>query len=280
MVYEDSNVAQILLHLLHSICDGNTSGEYRVHMTAAKQIAMTQKLSSPEFQSLFDEFLYYHWIASQITSLDSAEVPMMENFSLPFEINPETAALIGISDGLFGFISKISNLRRRLRSRIDNNLEPTMDYEALLAAHAIDTGLRSWACPQTPSTPRYTISMLYRQATWVYLYRTTKDSHPHPYIKAAVDDGIKYINDLPAEGWIQSNVLLPLFLIGCAAFEEEQRIEINRAFSGLMACTGLGNITFAKEVVDRIWELMDAGDPESWDWERIINQKGWDFLAT
>ncbi|KAF2687977.1 hypothetical protein K458DRAFT_294648 [Lentithecium fluviatile CBS 122367] len=280
MVYEDSNVAQILLHLLHSICDGNTSGEYRMHMIAAKQIAMTQKLSSPEFQSLFDEFFYYHWIASQITSMDGAEVPMMENFSLPFEINPETAGLIGVSDGLFGFISKISNLRRRLRSRVDNHLEPVMDYEALITAHAIDTGLRSWACPQTPGTPRYTISMLYRQATWVYLYRTTKDSHPHPYIKSAVDDGIRYINELPAEGWIQSNVLLPLFLIGCAAFEEEQRVEINRAFSGLMACTGLGNITFAKEVVDRIWELMDAGDPESWDWEKIINQKGWDFLAT
>jgi hypothetical protein len=280
MVYEDYNVAQILVHLLHSICDGNTSGEYRMHMIAAKQIAMTQKLSSPEFQSLFDEFFYYHWIASEITSLDGAEVPMMENFSLPFAINPETAALIGVSDGLFGYISKISNLRRRLRSRIDDHLEPTMDYEALLAAHAIDTGLRSWACPQSPGTPRYTISMLYRQATWVYLYRTTKDSQPHPYIKAAVDDGIKYINELPAEGWIQSNVLLPLFLIGCAAFEQEQRIEINRAFSGLMACTGLGNITSAKEVVDRIWELMDAGDPESWDWEKIINQKGWDFLAT
>lgn len=44
MVYEDSNVAQILLHLLHSICDGNTSGEYRMHMVAAKQIAMSQNL--------------------------------------------------------------------------------------------------------------------------------------------------------------------------------------------------------------------------------------------
>ena len=280
MVYEDSNVAQILLHLIHSICDGNTSGEYRMHMIAAKQIAMNQKSSNPEFQSLFDEFFYYHWIASQITSLDDTEVPMMDNFSLPFEINPETAALIGVSDGLFGFISKISNLRRRLRSRIDNKQEPTMDYEALIFAHAIDTGLRGWTCPQEIDSPRYTISMLYRQATWVYLYRTTKDSHPHPFIKSAVDDGIRYIKELPAEGWIQSNVLLPLFLIGCAAFEEEQRIEINRAFNGLIACTGLGNIGFAKEVVDEIWRLMDAEDPESWDWEKLIHAKGWDFLAT
>ncbi|EUC37957.1 hypothetical protein COCVIDRAFT_28385 [Bipolaris victoriae FI3] len=284
MVYEDSNVAQILLHLLHSICDGNTSGEYRMHMIAAKQIAMNQKSSNPEFQTLFDEFFYYHWIASQITSLDGAEVPMMDDFNLPFKISPETAGLIGVSDGLFGFISKISNLRRKIRARIDEKLEPIMDYEALLSAHAIDTGLRGWVCPHTPGSPRYTISMLYRQATWVYLYRTTKDSKPHPFIKSAVDDGIRYINELPAEGWVQSNVLLPLFLIGCAAFEEEQRVEINRAFAGLIACTGLGNIGFAKEVVDQVWELMSSDDPEvqkeSWDWERLINARGWDFLAT
>lgn len=280
IIYEDSNVAQILLHLLHSICDGNTSGEYRMHMIAAKQIAITQKSKNPEFQSLFDEFFYYHWIASEITSLDDNGIPMMDDFNLPFQVNPATAALIGVSDGLFGYISKISNMRRRLRARIDEHLDPVMDYEALLAAHAIDSGLRSWVCPQTPGTPRYTISMLYRQASWVYLYRTTKESKPHPFIQSAVDDGIRYIKDLPKEGWVQSNVLLPLFLIGCAAFEEEQRFEVNRAFSGLMATTGLGNITFAKEVVDRVWELMDAGDSESWDWERIINAKGWDFLAT
>lgn len=280
MVYEDSNVAQILLHLLHSICDGNTSGEYRMHMIAAKQIAMTQKSSNPEFQTLFDEFFYYHWIASQITSLDGTEVPMMDDFNLPFKISPETAGLIGISDGLFGFISKISNLRRKIRSRIDEKQEPVMDYEALLAAHAIDTGLRGWVCPHTPGSPRYTISMLYRQATWVYLYRTTKDSKPHPFIKSAVDDGIRYINELPAEGWVQSNVLLPLFLIGCAAFEEEQRVEIDRAFTGLIACTGLGNIGFAKEVVDEVWSRMDKGDTDSWDWEKIIHARGWDFLAT
>jgi len=29
-----------------------------------------------------------------------------------------------------------------------------------------------------------------------------KESRPDPYIKAAVDDVIKYINELPAEGWI------------------------------------------------------------------------------
>lgn len=279
-IYEDYNVAQILLHLLDAVCGGDTSGEYRMHMIAAKKIAMTQKSKNPEFQSLFDEFFYYHYMASQITSWDGTDIPMMDDFNLPFQINPETAGLIGVADGLFGIISKISNLRRRIRTRIDNHLDPAMDYEALLDASAIDSGLRTWVCPQSPGTPRYTISLLYRQASWVYLYRTAQPSRPHPHIKAAVDMGIRYINELPAEDWIQSNVLLPLFLIGCAAFEEDQRVEVTRAFSGVMSSTGLKNISFAKEVVDRIWELMDAGDDDSWDWEKIMHSKGWDFLVT
>jgi hypothetical protein len=60
MVFEDSNVAQILLYLLHSICDSNILGEYRMHMIAAKQIAMNQKSTNLEFQSLFNKFFYYY----------------------------------------------------------------------------------------------------------------------------------------------------------------------------------------------------------------------------
>jgi hypothetical protein len=90
---------------------------------------------------------------------------MIENFNLPFLINPKTAALIGISDGLFGFISKISDLRRRLRTWIDEKAEPPMDYEALIAAYAIDSGLRTWIYLQLKGLTRYTISMLYWQAT-------------------------------------------------------------------------------------------------------------------
>ncbi|KAF2272141.1 uncharacterized protein EI97DRAFT_462241 [Westerdykella ornata] len=280
IIFEDHNVAQILVHLLNTICEGSTDGEYRMHLQAAKKIVMSQKSKNGDFQCLIDEFVYYHWIASEVTSLEGTEIRMMDDFNLPFTLNPETAGMIGVSDGLFGFMSKISGLRRRIRQRIDTGQEPAMDYEAFHAAHAIDTGLRSWQCPQTPGTPRYTISMLYRQAAWVYLYRTTKESKPHPYISTAVDNGIRYIKELPAEGWIQSNVLLPLFLIGCAAFEEQQRVEVERAFQGLMACTGLGNIASAKEVVEEVWRLMDRGDPDSWDWEKIINARGWDFLAT
>jgi len=89
----------------------------------------------------------------------------MEFFNLAFKIKPEIATLIGVLDGLFRFISKISNLRRRLRQRMEDNLDPVIDYEALISAYVIDTGLRGWIRPQTPGTPRYTISMLYQQAT-------------------------------------------------------------------------------------------------------------------
>jgi len=60
-------------------------------------------------------------------------------------------------------------------------------------------------------------------------------------------------------------LLLPLFLVEWATFEEEQRVKINRSFSVLMAVTGFGNITLAKEVIDCVWHLIYADDSESWD---------------
>ena len=73
---------------------------------------------------------------------------------------------------------------------------------------------------------------------------------------------------------------MPLFLLGCSAFDPEQRPEIETAFAALQEYSNLGNIPYAKEVVETVWQMMDAGDEESWDWETIILKKGWDFLIT
>jgi hypothetical protein len=73
---------------------------------------------------------------------------------------------------------------------------------------------------------------------------------------------------------------MPLFLLGCAAFERDQRPEILQAFEGLEAYSALGNIKYAKAIVEKVWEMMDAGDEDSWDWETIIRKQGWDFLVT
>jgi hypothetical protein len=281
-LYEDPTVvqAQILMLFLRTIADGNTTGEYRVHMDAVERLIRTQPSPNPEFQSLIYEFWRYHSVLNSITSLDRRPDNMMEDFKLPSMLQPEAGALIGVMDGLFGFMSKINNLRHKVRYRIENNLLPHMDFDNLADMQAIDAGLRDWACPLPRGTPKYIASLLYKQCTWLYLYRTTKPSRPDANIKKAVDDGIAYLHELPEDAPTQSILLMPVFLLGCAAFEHSQRPEITRAFDSLNEYSGLKNISCARTVVDKVWEMMDAGNEESWDWEKIIEDLGWDFLIT
>jgi hypothetical protein len=83
------------------------------------------------------------------------------------------------------------------------------------------------------------------------------------------------------DGSTQSILLMPLFLLGCAAFEKEQRPAISEAFERLRSWSGLGNIGYAREIVGEVWGLMDEGrEEETWDWEGIIKGRGWDFLIT
>ncbi|KAI7345916.1 hypothetical protein KC336_g22856, partial [Hortaea werneckii] len=53
------------------------------------------------------------------------------------------------------------------------------------------------------------------------------------------------------------------------------------AFSRLQQWSSLGNIKYARMIVEQIWQMMDEGrEAETWDWETIIARRGWDFLVT
>jgi Fungal specific transcription factor domain len=112
--------------------------------------------------------------------------------------------------------------------------------------------------------------MLYRQCSWLYLYRTIMPSKPSEALKNAVDEGLVFLRQLPTDSSSQSIVLMPLFILGCSAFEAEQRPETSQAFDTLQAYSNLGNVGYAKTIVERVWELIDASDESSWDWESII----------
>ena len=85
---------------------------------------------------------------------------------------------------------------------------------------------------------------------------------------------------MPAGESTQSIVLLPLFLMSCAAFEEGQRAELEGAFDAVQAYSNLGNIRPARRVVRRVWEMMDWRDERSWDWESVMADMGIDLLVT
>jgi hypothetical protein len=288
------SIAQTLILCLETVCSGDRTGLYRVHLNALKAM-LTQrqhKFPNEQFRQFILEFLLYHDYSASITAsdypLDQRSLDLMADFHLPeYTIGTQTqtpqSTLLGVHDGLFGFISRIRALRDKIRSRRALGLHNCWDDPIINDAFAIENALRAWSSAYTPDSPRYAASLLYRQCAWVYLHRTIQLSRPSAAFKQAVDEGLTYLHMLPdtSDGSIQSILLMPVFLLGCAAFEPEQRPAISAAFARLQDWSGLGNISYAQKVVEQIWGLMDEGrEQETWDWEKIIKGRGWDFLIT
>lgn len=287
-IVQDPTIASTIVQCLICISDGNTSGEHRMHLSAAANLIPRTNSCNRAFQKFITEFFLYHQLASTITSLDQRP-SMTQDASGAVHaslLNPmldsscSSAAVIGILDGLYPFISAITTLRDTIRARKQRGIVPTVSHDAVSQALRIDAGIRAWQPLQTPHSPRWNAEQLYRQCSWVYLWRTVQPSCPSTKISQVVDAGLVFLRALPDFDSTQSILLLPVFLLGCAAFDPRQRPDIEAAFETLLAYSHLGNIRPAREIVSRVWQIMDAGDERSWDWETIMAEMGTDFLVT
>jgi len=279
-VIDDPTVAQVLVLCLRSICAGEINGEYRLHLDAAKTLINTQPSRNPEFRSFLIEFFVYHDVSNSITSVDRPSILMSDDFHLPEFLQPDASIFMGVADELFVALSRARKLRDVVRSRRNAGMKPVVDYQILNDANAIDQTLRNWVCQQPPDTPRYIGAFLYRTAAWVYLQRTIMPSKANPRLQDGVDEGLMYLRAIPENSSVMSITLMPLFILGVSAFTPEQRQDIRKSFGDLQTYSNLGNIPYAKKTVERVWELMDAKDDRSWDWEAVMKTMGWDFLVT
>lgn len=286
----DPSIAQALLLCLQTVCAGDLTGEWRNHIRSMKAMLSAKASSFPDeqFRRFVLEFLLYHDYSSSITSienpLDTSSDQLMQEFqeiNLPAMVTPEVATLLGVKDGLFLYISQIRRLRDKIR------IERTCGHnssQVYATAYQLHQDLSIWKCQYEENTPRYWASLLYRQCVVLYLHRTIHPSRPSIQFKQGVNDGLRYLRQLPGDQddqATQSILLLPLFLLGCSAFEPEQRPEIREAFVRLHEWSKLGNITYAREIVEEIWMMMDTGRAEeTWDWENVIEQRKWNFLIT
>lgn len=286
----DCATAITMLFCLDTIAKGDTQGQYKVHLQSAGPLyraslevyrRAADQRHGTEFNKFLWEFFAYHDVLNSITSLEHRP-GWFQNIVLPGFVPGAAGALLGVFDGLFSFLSRITVLRDEIRRRRALHENPS-EFLVLEDGLEIDLALRQWQpqVTQEQDPLRFFSSQLYRQCTWVYLYRTIKPSHPTSKVTEAVDTGLEYLRILPEESGAQSILLLPLFLLGCAAFEPRQRPEISRRFEGLYKWSGLGNIEPAHAVVKRMWVLMDEGDMDrTWDWEQIMKDMGQDFLVT
>ncbi|OJJ60672.1 hypothetical protein ASPSYDRAFT_755921 [Aspergillus sydowii CBS 593.65] len=281
LLSEDPIIASTIALSLNTICEGETNGEYRPHMDAARYLLVTQKPRNENFRQFIVEFFQYHDVSNSITSLDRRPAHLDGELRLPdFVPHAQAGMFLGVFDGLFRYISQVTGLRDRIRQRFSEGYEPAVDYQILSDAVMIDTSIRTWETSHPPNTPNYYLAQLYRQSTWVYLYRTIRPSRPSDKIAQVVDDGLEFLDLLPQDAGAFSIVLMPLFLLGCSAFVPRQREKIRKGFDALKAYSNLRNIEPAFKVVQRVWEVMDSKTEDSWDWERIIKEMNMDFLIT
>ncbi|RAH78184.1 hypothetical protein BO86DRAFT_382355 [Aspergillus japonicus CBS 114.51] len=281
LLVEDPIIASTIALSLNTICEGETNGEYRPHMDAARYLLTTQQPRNEKFRQFIVEFFQYHDVSNSITSLDRRPAHLQGDLRLPdFVPHAQAGMFLGVFDGLFNYISEVTRLRDRIRQRFDEGYEPAVDYQILGDAVSIDSAIRTWETSYAANTPNYYLAQLYRQSTWVYLYRTIRPSRPSEKIAQVVDDGLAYLDQIPQDAGALCIVLMPLFLLGCSAFLPRQRERIKKGFESLKAYSNLRNIEPAFKVVERVWEVMDNNSEESWDWEKIIKDMKMDFLIT
>ncbi|KAF9889188.1 hypothetical protein FE257_007677 [Aspergillus nanangensis] len=281
LLVEDPIIASTIALSLNTICEGETNGEYRPHMDAARYLLVTQKPRNEKFRQFIVEFFQYHDVSNSITSLDRRPAHLNGDLRLPdFVPHAQAGMFLGVFDGLFNYISEVTRLRDRIRQRHNEGYEPAVDYQILSEAVSIDSAIRIWETSHPANTPNWYLAQLYRQSTWVYLYRTIRPSRPSEKIAKVVDDGLAFLDQLPQDAGAYSIVLMPLFLMGCSAFLPVQRERIQKGFDTLKSYSNLRNIEPAFKVVRKVWETMDSKTEDSWDWEKIIKAMNMDFLIT
>ncbi|PKX91985.1 fungal specific transcription factor domain-containing protein, partial [Aspergillus novofumigatus IBT 16806] len=264
LLVEDPIIASTIALSLNTICEGETKGEYRPHMDAARYLLVTQQPRNEKFRQFIVEFFQYHDVSNSITSLDRRPALRSDDLKLPDFVPQQAGMFLGVFDGLFNYISDVTRLRDRIRQRSNDGYEPAVDYQILSDAVSIDSAIRAWETshPPTPQT-----------GSW-------HSCTPSEKIAQVVDDGLAYLDQLPQDSGAFSIVLMPLFLLGCSAFLPRQRERIQKGFESLKAYSNLRNIEPAFKVVRRVWEIMDTKTEDSWDWEKIINDMNMDFLIT
>ncbi|CAK4035029.1 hypothetical protein BAUCODRAFT_70890 [Lecanosticta acicola] len=291
---DDHSLAQSLVLCLQTVAAGNTNGIYRTHLDALKKMLECKSgaLNNITFRRFVLEFVIYHDYSSAITSLqnplDERSFALMEEFRLSeCMIQPQAGILLGVLDGLFGYISQIRSLRDIIRGWAQQGTPFWASPQAGYIQEQVfnlTQAIRKWKPDCQPDSPRFEASLLYRQCTYIYLARTASPSRPLPFYQQAVEEGLKHLRNLP---WdkdkisTQSILLMPLFLLGCAAFDPQQRPEIDDAFQRLQDWSNFGNIKHTRSVIQELWHMMDNDRAEeTWDWETIMDRQQLRFLIT
>ncbi|KAF4631368.1 hypothetical protein G7Y89_g6762 [Cudoniella acicularis] len=290
-VTKATTYGQILCHVLQTLSDERPSGQHRFHLQHYQKLVQESPPEDRDFLKFIHEFFQYHICADELISLPQFGTRLLtpEEWEIPAIVlqpaQPPTTRLLGVFDGLFLYMSKITNIRNKIRENIERGIDPVVDYPSLYRAAEIDADIREWTSSWPEGDPRYLASLLYKQMIWIYLWRTiypprTTNWKPDARITRSVDDALAILAAFSPRDPSQTLLLVPAFVIGCAAFEPQQREATRKAITVVKSYMEYRNADTALEVLEEVWRLMDNKDEKSWDWQRVAHDMGLDFLAT
>ncbi|KAK4140446.1 uncharacterized protein C8A04DRAFT_39902 [Dichotomopilus funicola] len=160
---------QMLCFLLEALVEGSPRGEHRLHLSGYRNLVSTSPPEDSDFLSFIAEIFQYHIYADGLihaaVKKNTLDAPLP---SIPTVHQPR---LIGVADGLLGFLPQITAIRNRIRSKVMAQVDVAVDYEDLYPAYDLDCAIQEWTPQWPPGDNRDQVSLLYKQMLWIYLNR-------------------------------------------------------------------------------------------------------------
>ncbi|KAI1427657.1 fungal-specific transcription factor domain-containing protein [Xylaria sp. FL1777] len=369
---------QMLCLLLQTAAEGSLDGAHRVHLQAYKSLIQENPPPDKAFTTFITEFFQYRVFADELILYPDMQTKRLATEDWVPWVEIEPARLIGVGDGLFHYLAKITTIRNAIRANIVTNGSPVVDFNSLGRAAEIDVAIREWAPTWPAGDNRDRVSLLYKQMMWVYLYRTiyppTK-SPPPPFFTAptiaetinstlgvgasaavgtsvgdgsrimplspassqpcsatrspppsvilppisdrrlssgslhatppslanggspppvmrypphhdprilstAVDESLAILESFKPSDPVQTLLLVPCLVIGCASFAPAQQERVRAAVRTVRGYTGLRNCDRVAEVLEEVWRLMSRAEwTRVWDWQGVARSMGLDFAC-
>lgn len=305
----EARYGQMVCLLAHGLCTGEAASKHSFHLEHFQKLFIENKPARPKVQAFYTEYIDFHILAQELCKWPEpvCQPPTREGkpwtfcsdihrqsatypsnisttskttllLSTTIASSSNTACLLGFQNELFYYISETTTLRNMIRCNMQQYREPLADAYIRHRIPELYSRLHKWEPNQG------IVGELYKRMAWIYLFRTTHPPTPSlsldPILSHEVNIGLGDLKSIPPQNPNQTVLLMPTFIIGCAAFEPEQREVIRECIATIYEYTHLKNSLRTLEVLERVWKYMDEGRVECWDWQGVARELGIQFLAT
>ncbi|AEO67947.1 uncharacterized protein THITE_2050890 [Thermothielavioides terrestris NRRL 8126] len=163
---------QMLCFLIEALVEGSTRGEHRLHLTVYRSLISTTPPGDSAFLAFIAEFFQYHIFADELIHSVVGQPGRPPPKPLPPLPDIQSPRLLGVADGLLGYLAEITAIRNTIRNRMLAQTDLVIDYYDLYPAVDIDAAIQQWMPLWPPGDSRDLVSLLYKQMMWIYLDRT------------------------------------------------------------------------------------------------------------